>query len=228
MGEVCVKVCASMWGGREGRRGGYSATFYSGSLSPGKTIPLSTLSYTIFDTERYSFRLPSVKKWYTAKSKKVALVIGHLGILNDAMIYLSDHQTIASQCPKQPLLNELYKGFGTRGWTSPEKKLRSVSIFIYTWMERDKVEGDSFEKKYPGWAWIQTQRSQVLSLPLGSLTSTLYSIINKKKKKKTPRSVVNFHDSFHILKLEPPITAVYLMAAKESAATVAIVCMVTL
>lgn len=30
-------------------------------------------------------------------------------------------------------------------------------------------------------------------------------------------SVVNFHDSFHVLKLEPPITAVYLMAAKESA-----------
>ena len=24
------------------------------------------------------------------------------------MIYLSDHQTIASQCPKQPLLNQLY------------------------------------------------------------------------------------------------------------------------
>lgn len=30
------------------------------------------------------------------------------------------------------------------------KKLRSVSIFIYTWMERDKVEGDLFEKKYLG------------------------------------------------------------------------------
>ena len=96
------------------------------------------------------------------------------------------------------------------------KKLRSVSIFIYTWMERDKVEGDSFEKKYLGWAWTQTQRSQVLSLLLESLISTLHSIINNKKKK-TPRSVVNFNDSFHILKLEPPITAVYLMAAKESA-----------
>lgn len=30
-------------------------------------------------------------------------------------------------------------------------------------------------------------------------------------------TVVNFHDSFHILKLEPPITAVYLVVAKESA-----------
>ena len=42
---------------------------------------------------------------YTAKSKKVALVVGHwelciehLGISNNAMSYLSDHQTIASQC----------------------------------------------------------------------------------------------------------------------------------
>ena len=30
--------------------------------------------------------------------KKVALVIGHLNIWNNAMIYLSDHQTIAFQC----------------------------------------------------------------------------------------------------------------------------------
>lgn len=42
-------------------------------------------------------------------------------------------------------------------------------------------------------------------------------MIIKTTKKKTPRSVVNFHDSFPILKLEPPITAVYLVAAKESA-----------
>ena len=48
---------------------------------------------------------------YSAKSKKFALVIGHfsywaLGIWNNAMIYLSDHQTFPmsnSQCPKQPL-----------------------------------------------------------------------------------------------------------------------------
>ena len=36
---------------------------------------------------------------YTAKSKKVALVIGHSGVWNNAMIYLSEHQIIASQCP---------------------------------------------------------------------------------------------------------------------------------
>ena len=35
---------------------------------------------------------------YTAKSKKVALVIGHLNIWNNAMIYLSDHEAIAFQC----------------------------------------------------------------------------------------------------------------------------------
>lgn len=58
---------------------------------------------------------------YTAQSKRVALVISHwqfgiapLGISNNARIYLSDHQSIASQCPKlnsqlpkQPLLNQL-------------------------------------------------------------------------------------------------------------------------
>ena len=48
---------------------------------------------------------------YTAKSKKVALVVGHwkldivrLGILNNTVIYLSEHLIIiASQCPKKPL-----------------------------------------------------------------------------------------------------------------------------
>ena len=34
---------------------------------------------------------------YTAKSKKVALVIGHSVTWNNAMIYLSENQTIASQ-----------------------------------------------------------------------------------------------------------------------------------
>ena len=37
---------------------------------------------------------------YTAKSKKVCLVIGHSGTWNNAkMIYLSDHQTTVSQFP---------------------------------------------------------------------------------------------------------------------------------
>ena len=31
-----------------------------------------------------------------------------MGIWNNAIIYLSDFQTIAFQCPKQPLLNQLY------------------------------------------------------------------------------------------------------------------------
>ena len=33
---------------------------------------------------------------------------GHSGTWNNAVIYFSDHQTIASQCPMQPLLNQLY------------------------------------------------------------------------------------------------------------------------
>lgn len=53
---------------------------------------------------------------YTAKSKKVDLVVGHwkldivrLGILNNTMIYLSEHLiTVAFQCRKKPLLNQLY------------------------------------------------------------------------------------------------------------------------
>ena len=47
------------------------------------------------------------------KSKKVALVIGHLGLWNNAMIYLSEHHANNlpnSQFPKQPLLNQLYNG----------------------------------------------------------------------------------------------------------------------
>ena len=35
------------------------------------------------------------------------------------MIYLREHQTIASQCPKQPLSNQLYTYFNT---PIPEKK----------------------------------------------------------------------------------------------------------
>ena len=38
-----------------------------------------------------------------------ALGVGHLGIQNSAMICLNDHHTIASQCPRQPSLNRLYK-----------------------------------------------------------------------------------------------------------------------
>ena len=52
---------------------------------------------------------------HTAKSKKVALLIGRLSIWNNEMIYFSDHEAIAfqcaipnSQCPIQPLLNQLY------------------------------------------------------------------------------------------------------------------------
>ena len=45
---------------------------------------------------RKSSAYPSL---YTAKSKKVALVTGHSGKWNNAMIYLSEHQTIASQFP---------------------------------------------------------------------------------------------------------------------------------
>ena len=41
--------------------------------------------------------------------KKVALVIGHSFTWNNAMIYLSEHQTIDFQCPEQPLLNQVYK-----------------------------------------------------------------------------------------------------------------------
>ena len=138
-----------------------------------------------------------------------------MDILNNAMIYLSVHQTIASQCLKQPLLNELYKGFGTWGWTSPEKT--SFSFHFHIHLDGERQSGRWFVWEEIPWLSLNTnQRSQVPSLLLESLISTLHSIINKKKKK-TPRSVVNFNDSFHILKLEPPITAVYLMAAKESA-----------
>ena len=52
----------------------------------------------------------NVKSKTVALKKKKWLVIGNLtlGIWNNAIIYLSDFQTIAFQCPKQPLLNQLY------------------------------------------------------------------------------------------------------------------------
>ena len=69
-----------------------------------------------FETERSGIKKLRKTLVYTAKSKKVALVVGHwkldivrLGILNNTMIYLSEHRiTIASQCPKKLLLNQLY------------------------------------------------------------------------------------------------------------------------
>ena len=46
---------------------------------------------------RLSVKVVHIPSLYTAKSKKVALVTGHSGKWNNAMIYLSEHQTIASQ-----------------------------------------------------------------------------------------------------------------------------------
>ena len=51
---------------------------------------------------------------------KVALVIGHPGIWNNTMIYMSEKQTIVSQCQKQPLLNQLYKVLMYRNNPYPE------------------------------------------------------------------------------------------------------------
>ena len=72
---------------------------------------------------------------YTAKSKKVALVIGHSGIWNNATIYLSEHQTIASQCPKQPLSNQLYTYFNT---PIPEKTGSCTEVRLNS--PRDKLK----------------------------------------------------------------------------------------
>ena len=54
--------------------------------------------------KRLGGRLPQGRmREMKLNQKMVALVIGHSGTWNNAMIYVSEHQTIDFQCPKQPL-----------------------------------------------------------------------------------------------------------------------------
>ena len=86
------------------------------NLSDNKAYKIQKIRILYFNSDdgvvkNFQF-CPIASESYTAKSKKVALVIGHSGIWNNAMIYLSENQTIASQRPKQPLLNQLHIDVG--------------------------------------------------------------------------------------------------------------------
>ena len=59
------------------------------------------------------------------------MVIGHPGIWNNAMIYMSEQQTIVSQCPKQPLLNQLYKVLETIRVLNGEKSYFMKELLKY-------------------------------------------------------------------------------------------------
>ena len=106
---------------------------------------------------------------YTATSKKVALVIGHSGKWNNATIYLSEHQTIASQCPKQPLSNQLYTYFNT---LIPEKTGSCTEVRLnsprgklkITNMADDQV--DLTPEDIPGTSFIE---EEIEKLPVAQL-----------------------------------------------------------
>ena len=73
------------------------------NLSDNKAYKIQKIRILYFNSDNgvvKNFQFcPIASESYTAKSKKVALVIGHSGIWNNAMIYLSENQTISSQCP---------------------------------------------------------------------------------------------------------------------------------
>ena len=78
------------------------------NLSDNKAYKIQKIRILYFNSDNgvvKNFQFcPKASESYTAKSKKVALVIGHSGIWNNAMIYLSENQKLASQRPKQPLI----------------------------------------------------------------------------------------------------------------------------
>ena len=78
------------------------------NLSDNKAYKIQKIRILYFNSDNgvvKNFQFcPIASESYTAKSKKVALVIGHSGIWNNAMIYLSENQKLASQRPKQPLI----------------------------------------------------------------------------------------------------------------------------
>ena len=59
--------------------------------------------------KRLGGRLPQGRmREMKLNQKMVALVIGHSGTWNNAMIYVSEHQTIDFQCPIPNAQNNLY------------------------------------------------------------------------------------------------------------------------
>ena len=91
---------------RRGRGEKNRGSLYFCRFLPNRPRPLSS-----FDTHaRWQPVTQSARsRWSYGKIEDCnQSIFGHTCTRNNAMTYLSDHQTIASQCRKQPLLNQLY------------------------------------------------------------------------------------------------------------------------
>ena len=123
---------------------------------------------------------------YTAKSKKVALVIGHSGIWINATSYLSEHQTIASQCPKQPLSNQLYTYFNT---PIPEKTGSCTEVRLNSprgKLKRTNMADDQVDltpEDIPGTSFIEEEKEKlpVAQLKVWLKCRRINQIVNKKE-----------------------------------------------